>query len=139
MNLRASVDECSMVPCKSAVKEGTDSKCQESDLFNYCLKVQEYGTALMYNLGTKEVKTVVFDDVTPELPMAILQFFNSHPPEELLWRTMTALCRFCYSSTEVPALIKMIGPEPSVFKGVSERIDNVIEEIDAKLSRVRLF
>ena len=47
--------------------------------------------------------------------------------------------RFCYSSTEVPALIKMIGPEPAVFKGVSERIDNVIEEIDAKLSRVRLF
>ncbi|XP_066959039.1 uncharacterized protein [Macrobrachium rosenbergii] len=102
-------------------------------------KVQDYGTALMYNLGTKEVKTVVFDDVAPELAMAILQFFNSHPPEELLWRTMTALCRFCYSSTEVPALIKMIGPEPSVFKGVSERIDNVIEEIDAKLSRVRLF
>ena len=47
----------------------------------------------MYNLGTKEVKTVVFDDVAPELAMAILQFFNSHPPEELLWRTMTALCR----------------------------------------------
>ncbi|KAK7077715.1 Desumoylating isopeptidase 1, partial [Halocaridina rubra] len=102
-------------------------------------KVQNYGTALMYNLGTKEVKTVVFDDVAPELAMAILQFFNSHPEEELLWRTMTALCRFCYSSTEVPALIKMIGPEPSVFKGVSERIDAVIEEIDAKLSRVRLF
>nr|XP_045626015.1 uncharacterized protein LOC123775143 isoform X2 [Procambarus clarkii] len=102
-------------------------------------KVQEYGSAIMYNLGTKEVKTVVFDDVAPELAMAILQFFNNHPPEELLWRTMTALCRFCYSSTEVPALIKMIGPEPSVFRGVSERVDSVLEEIDAKLSRVRLF
>ncbi|KAK4317290.1 hypothetical protein Pmani_011627 [Petrolisthes manimaculis] len=102
-------------------------------------KVQEYGTAIMYNLGTKEVKTVVFDDVAPELAMAILQFFSTHPPEELLWRTMTALCRFCYSSTEVPALIKMIGPEPSTFKGSSERIDSLIEEIDAKLSRVRLF
>ncbi|XP_071513882.1 uncharacterized protein [Panulirus ornatus] len=102
-------------------------------------KVQEYGSAIMYNLGTKEVKTVVFDDVAPELAMAILQFFSSHPPEELLWRTMTALCRFCYSSTEVPALIKMIGPEPSVFKGASERIDTLIEEIDAKLSRVRSF
>ncbi|ROT74565.1 hypothetical protein C7M84_006900 [Penaeus vannamei] len=102
-------------------------------------KVQEYGTALMYNLGTKEVKTVVFDDVAPELAMAILQYLNSHPPEELLWRTMTALCRFCYSSTEVPALIKMIGPPPSAFKGVSERIDNIIEEVDAKLSRVRDF
>lgn len=57
------------------------------------LQVQEYGTAIMYNLGTKEVKTVVFDDVAPELAMAILQFFSTHPPEELLWRAMTALCR----------------------------------------------
>uniref|UniRef100_A0A6A7FMY0 Pollen-specific leucine-rich repeat extensin-like protein 2 isoform X1 n=1 Tax=Hirondellea gigas TaxID=1518452 RepID=A0A6A7FMY0_9CRUS len=102
-------------------------------------KVQEYGTALMYNLGTKEVKTVVFDDVAPELAMAILQYFSTKPKEELMWRTVTALCRFCYASPEVPSLIKMIGPEPNTFKGVSERIDVVIEEIDAKLSRVRHF
>merc|ERR1719347_1003372 len=100
-------------------------------------QIQEYGTALMYNLGTKEVKTVVFDDVAPELAMAILQYLNGQHTEELLWRGLTALCRFCYSSTEVPALIKMIGPLPGAFKGASERIDNVIEEIDAKLSRVR--
>ncbi|KAF2361386.1 PPPDE putative peptidase domain [Trinorchestia longiramus] len=98
-------------------------------------RVQNYGTALMYNLGTKEVKTVVFDDVAPELAMAILQYFNTKPKEELLWRTMTALCRFCYASNEVPSLIKMIGPEPSTFKGMSERIDSVIEEITVKLSR----
>ncbi|CAL4119909.1 unnamed protein product [Meganyctiphanes norvegica] len=115
------------------------TKVAVNALLNTNLKVQDLGTALMYNLATKEVKTVVFDDVAPELAMAILQYFNSHPPEELLWRTMTALCRFCYASSEVPALIKMIGPEPSVFKGLSERIDNVIEEIDVKLSRVRLF
>lgn len=60
------------------------------------IQVQEYGSAIMYNLGTKEVKTVVFDDVAPELAMAILQFFSSHPPEELLWRTMTALCRLVH-------------------------------------------
>ncbi|XP_018023450.1 uncharacterized protein LOC108679354 isoform X3 [Hyalella azteca] len=102
-------------------------------------RVQNYGTALMYNLGTKEVKTVVFDDVAPELAMAILQFFNTKPKEELLWRTITALCRFCYASNEVPSLIKMIGPEPSMFKGISERVDSVIDEINAKLSRVRLF
>lgn len=47
----------------------------------------------MYNLGTKEVKTVVFDDVAPELAMAILQYFNCSPPEEYVWRVMTALCR----------------------------------------------
>ncbi|KAG0721384.1 hypothetical protein GWK47_046588 [Chionoecetes opilio] len=102
-------------------------------------KCQEYGSAIMYNLGTKEVKTVVFDDVAPELAMAILQFFSSHPSEELLWRTMAALCRFTYSSTEVPALIKMIGPEPATFRGASERVDALVEEIDAKLSRVRQF
>ncbi|XP_076053030.1 uncharacterized protein LOC143032337 isoform X8 [Oratosquilla oratoria] len=102
-------------------------------------KVQEYGTAIMYNLGTKEVKTVVFDDVAPELAMAILQYFNNHPAEELVWRVTTALCRFCYASSEVPMLIKMIGPEPGVFKGMSPRIDTVIEEINVKLSRVRTF
>merc|ERR1719195_1659161 len=102
-------------------------------------KVVGYGTAIMYNLATKTVKTVIFDDVAPELAMAVLQFLNNRPEEELLWRAMTALCRFSYASTEVPSLIKMIGPEPSNFKGVSERIDSIIEELDAKLSRVRLF
>ncbi|RXG73993.1 hypothetical protein Avbf_00409 [Armadillidium vulgare] len=102
-------------------------------------RVQEYGTALMYNLGTKEVKTVVFDDVAPELAMAILQYLNSTPPEEYVWRVITALCRFCYASSEVPALIKMIGPDPNTFKGMSERVDNVLEEINGKVNRVRAF
>jgi len=102
-------------------------------------KVSGYGTAIMYNLGAKEVKTVIFDDVAPELAMAILQYLNARPGEELLWRALTALCRFCYSSSEVPSLIKMIGPEPSSFKGASARIDSVIEEIEVKLARVRLF
>ena len=47
--------------------------------------------------------------------------------------------RFSYASAEVPSLIKMIGPEPSTFKGASERVDIIIEELEAKLSRVRLF
>ncbi|XP_050694155.1 uncharacterized protein LOC126984470 isoform X3 [Eriocheir sinensis] len=115
------------------------TKVAVNALLNANPKCQEYGSAIMYNLGTKEVKTVVFDDVAPELAMAILQFFNAHPPEELLWRAMAALCRFTYSSTEVPALIKMIGPEPNTFRGASERVDALIDEIDAKLSRVRLF
>ncbi|XP_063852913.1 uncharacterized protein DDB_G0284459-like isoform X3 [Scylla paramamosain] len=115
------------------------TKIAVNALLNTNPKCQEYGSAIMYNLGTKEVKTVVFDDVAPELAMAILQFFSTHPPEELLWRTMAALCRFTYSSTEVPALIKMIGPEPSTFRGASERVDALVEEIDAKLSRVRAF
>ena len=47
----------------------------------------------MYNLGTKEVKTVVFDDVAPELAMAILQFFNNNPNEEHIFRTISALSK----------------------------------------------
>lgn len=47
---------------------------------------------------------------------------------------MKALARFCQiSSQDVPQLIQMIGPEPSKFKGVSERIDNFITEISKKL------
>ena len=36
-------------------------------------------------------------------------------------------------------LVKMIGPDPTAYRGVSERIDNIIEEISIKLSRVRAF
>lgn len=36
----------------------------------------------------------VFDDVAVELAMAILQFFNSKPNEEHLFRTIKALARF---------------------------------------------
>lgn len=36
----------------------------------------------------------VFDDIAVEITMAILQFFNSRPGEEFLYRTMKALSRF---------------------------------------------
>lgn len=36
----------------------------------------------------------VFDDVAVELAMALLQFFNSKPSEEHLFRTMKALAKF---------------------------------------------
>jgi hypothetical protein len=76
----------------------------------------------------------VFDDVAVELTMALLQYFNSSPPEENLYRCMKALHRFCQiSQQDVPQLIQMIGPEPSKFRGASERVDNLIEEINKKL------
>ena len=62
----------------------------------YTTQVMSYGTAIMYNLATKTVKTVIFDDVAPELAMAVLQFLNSRPGEELLWRAMTAVCRHVF-------------------------------------------
>ncbi|XP_064213520.1 uncharacterized protein LOC659663 isoform X2 [Tribolium castaneum] len=96
--------------------------------------LQERGTAIIHNLACKEVKSVVFDDVAVELTMALLQFFNSKPNEEHLFRCMKALSKFVQiSAQEVPQLIQMIGPDPRSFKGTSERIDQLIEQIGAKL------
>lgn len=53
-----------------------------------------------------------------ELAMAILQFFSGDHSEEHIYRCMKGLLRFAYiAHSEVPALIKMIGPDPSQFKG----------------------
>lgn len=72
----------------------------------------------------------VFDDVAVELAMAILQFFNSKPSEEYLFRCMKALAKFSQvSRQEVPQLIQMIGPDPKSFAGTSERVDQQIAEI----------
>lgn len=50
--------------------------------------------------------------------MAILQFFNAEHNEEQIFRCMKGLVRFAYiAHSEVPALIKMIGPDPTQFKG----------------------
>lgn len=57
-------------------------------------ELQEYGTAFIHNVAGKDVKTVVFDDVAVELAMAVLQFLNSKPSEEHLFRSMKALSRF---------------------------------------------
>ena len=60
----------------------------------------------------------VFDDVATELAMAILQFFSGQHPEEHIFRCMKGLLRFSFiAPSEVPMLIKMIGPDPAQFKG----------------------
>lgn len=60
----------------------------------------------------------MFDDVATELAMAILQFFSTEHSEEQIFRCMKGLVRFAYiAHSEVPALIKMIGPDPTQFKG----------------------
>lgn len=79
-------------------------------------------------------KLQVFDDVAVELTMAVLQFFNSKPDEEKLFRCMKALAKFVQvSPQDVVQLIQMIGPQPNKFKGVSERVDNFIAAIQVKL------
>jgi len=96
----------------------------------------DYGSAIMHNLGTREV----FDDICTELAMAILQFFNGKPPEEQVFRCMRALAKFCQiAHREVPQLIKMIGPEPGKFSGMSARVDEHIARINEKLAKVPMF
>jgi len=96
----------------------------------------EYGSALMANLATKEV----YEDVCSELAMAILQFFQGKPSEEHVFRCMKALAKFCsISRRDTPQLVKMIGPEPSKFSGMSQRVDELIEPIMAQLASVKIF
>lgn len=66
--------------------------------------------------------------------MALLQYFNGNPSEEYLYASMKALARFAQiSGQEVPQLIQMIGPEPNKFRGVSKRVDEMIDEVNKKL------
>jgi len=95
----------------------------------------EYGSALMANLATKEV----FDDVCSELAMAILQFFQGKPSEEHVFRCMGALSRFCSINREVPQLVKMIGPDPSKFSGLSPRVDQQLAPLAARLANIPMF
>jgi len=53
---------------------------------------------------------------------------------------MKALGKFCsIGSREVPQLVKMIGPEPSKFSGMSPRVDELIEPLMARLAAVPMF
>lgn len=86
--------------------------------------------------------------------MALLQFFNSKPSEEHLFRTLKALGKFLTVSSriiivlllvnyignintqvspDIPQLVQMIGPHPSTFKGTSPRVDEIIAEISKKV------
>ncbi|XP_054282573.1 uncharacterized protein LOC128999867 isoform X5 [Macrosteles quadrilineatus] len=112
-------------------------------------ELRDRGSAIVHNLACKEKMlqnqklrrllpvgsiSKVFDDVAVELSMALLQFFNNSLPEEQVFRTMKALARFCQiSSQDVPQLIQMIGPHPSKFNGMSQRVDEQIALITKKL------
>ncbi|XP_034242961.1 uncharacterized protein LOC117646237, partial [Thrips palmi] len=111
--------------------------------------LRDRGSAIIHNLACKEKmlqnaslrrllprgsKSKVFDDVAVELAMALLQFFNSNPAEEQLFRTMKALARFCQvAPSDVPQLVQMIGPEPAKFKGTSKRVDEQIQAVQSKM------
>ncbi|XKL64982.1 hypothetical protein PGB90_005068 [Kerria lacca] len=106
------------------------TKIAENSLLSENEMLQNYGSAIVHNLACKEV----FDDVAVELTMAILQFFNSKPDEEKLFRCMKALAKFIQvSQQDVSQLIQMIGPKPEKFREVSERINMFITVIESKL------
>lgn len=66
--------------------------------------------------------------------MAVLQFFNSKPDEDKVFRCMKALAKFIeVSPQDVSQLIQMIGPQPDKFRGVSERVDTLVSSIMARL------
>ena len=79
---------------------------------------------------------------SPKMMCANFHFalLQGKPDEEKVWRCMKALLKFCtIGSREVPQLVKMIGPEPSKFSGLSKRVDELIEPIMAKLASVPMF
>ncbi|XP_053969608.1 uncharacterized protein LOC129253321 [Anastrepha obliqua] len=102
-------------------------------ILSNCPQMKNTGSMILYNIAIKEVKTVVFDDVAVELAMAILQFFQSSPVEEQVFRTLKALARFLEVSADVAAIIQMIGPHPKQFAGMSERVDELVNNISRKV------
>ncbi|CAG7823773.1 unnamed protein product, partial [Allacma fusca] len=79
----------------------------------------------------------VFDDVAVEMALALLQFLSEKPTELLAWRGLKSLLRCCQlARTEVPPLVKMVGPSPSEFKGISARCDELVQLTEAILATV---
>ncbi|CAH1397520.1 unnamed protein product [Nezara viridula] len=114
------------------------------------VEMQDRGSAIIHNLATKEKimknkslrhllprgsASKVFDDVAVELTMAVLQFLSADGRgEPLVFRCLKSLAQFCTASgPDVPQLIQMIGPHPSKFKGQSQRIDELVQQISNRL------
>jgi hypothetical protein len=72
--------------------------------------------------------------------MAILQFLTGEQSEEHTFRALKALLRFTtIAHNEVPALIKMIGPDPETFRGISDRVNEIIDQLASKVRNARGF
>ena len=92
--------------------------------------LQKIGVSLIFNLALKEL----FEDTCTELATAVLQFIHGDLPEDQVYECLTSLVRFMVISyNEVPALTKMLGPDLGKFRGVSERIDPILDDIEVKL------
>ncbi|KAF9416929.1 hypothetical protein HW555_005845 [Spodoptera exigua] len=89
-------------------------------------ELRDVGTALMYNIATKE-RFQVGKALRDMLP-------SGARSKELLWRATRALARFAAHSHDVPQLVAMVGPDPAAFRGTSPRVD---EQIDLIMKRIK--
>lgn len=93
--------------------------------------LQKTGVSLIFNLALKEL----FEDTATELATAVLQFMHGDIPEDQAFLCLTSIFRFMVISyNDLPALVKMLGPDINKFKGKSERLDAIVEEINTKLA-----
>ncbi|KAH9501898.1 uncharacterized protein LOC124497125 isoform X2 [Dermatophagoides farinae] len=98
--------------------------------------LQRNGVYLIYNLSLKEV----FEDVSIELATAVLQYMHSDLPDDQALLSLTAITRFIeISPTDVPALIKMLGPDLNKYKGKNEKMDKLLAMIDEKVAKLPSF
>ncbi|KAI7688271.1 hypothetical protein SSS_08350, partial [Sarcoptes scabiei] len=89
--------------------------------------LQRNGVYLIYNLSLKEV----FEDVSIELSTAILQYMHSNLPDDQV------IVRFMeISANDVPALIKMLGPDLNKFKNKNDKMDNLVKEIENRVAKL---
>lgn len=83
----------------------------------------------MFNLALKNV----FDDVASELSTAILQYLHTDLSEKHTLLCLVALTRFIeINSSDVMALVKMLGPDLNKLKGKTAEIDQLVEAIESK-------
>lgn len=93
--------------------------------------LQKTGVSLIQNLSLKEL----FEDYATELATALLQFLHGELQEDQTFSCLTSLNRFLSISTnEISALAKMLGPDLAKFKGKSERVDSLVDEINDKIN-----
>ncbi|XP_054155325.1 uncharacterized protein LOC128953828 [Oppia nitens] len=117
---------------QSSSNSRTTTKAAVHTLLNDKLTtLQKTGVFLIYNLALKEL----FEDTATELATAVLQFLHGDLPEDQAFMCLTAIIRFiAISYNDVPALVKMLGPDINKFKGFSERVDKLVDELNIKLA-----
>ncbi|XP_076330011.1 uncharacterized protein LOC143235678 [Tachypleus tridentatus] len=125
-----------------ARKEITDSEFPKwvYSLYLMALKEKRNGNQLevpgpsSMRPATSRILVMLFDETATELSMVVLQFLQGEVTEEEGFRCLSALHKFmCISVTEVPILLKMLGPNVEKFSGKSERIE-LLEQIRFRMS-----